>query len=265
MSSPGSNADDQLPAVDERLVAPGTRYEIDDGKLVYVPPSDPPHAICNANLAWLLQAHVAPEFQVAVDMLTRTSKIDDIAPDASVFPRAPHPQTGGRQLEQIAFEVASTQSLADAGRKAGKLATRGVRRVFAIDLERTRVLEWSRPLETWSILDSTTSIEDPVFAVPIPIEALLQTISADDAVATALLARQQRIILAHLQAATEQGELRGELSGRIHALFVILAARGLVPSAAQRDQISRERELERLDRWIVGAGVCTNVDELLAS
>src|SRR5438045_2885533 len=34
---------DELPDIDERLVAPETRYEIWDGKLVYVPPADPPH------------------------------------------------------------------------------------------------------------------------------------------------------------------------------------------------------------------------------
>jgi hypothetical protein len=74
-------------------------------------------------------------------------------PDVSVYPDAPDPRTGGRQLEQLAFELASTQSLGHAGRKAAKLAGRGVRRVFAIDVERSRALEWSAALGAWRELD----------------------------------------------------------------------------------------------------------------
>src|SRR4029453_1602720 len=98
-----------LPAVDLRLVAPESRYEIHDGKVEYVPPSDPPHGIRHSKLSALLEAHVAEEGEVASDMLTRTSEIDDIAPDASVFHREPDPVTGGRRLEELAFEVMSTE------------------------------------------------------------------------------------------------------------------------------------------------------------
>ncbi|MEJ7601728.1 MAG: Uma2 family endonuclease [Kofleriaceae bacterium] len=290
MSSPGSNADQPLPAIDERIVAPGSRFECDDGKLVYVPPADPPHAICNANLAWLLRAHVVPELEVAVDMLTRTSRIDDIAPDASVYPRLPHPETGGRQLEWLAFEIASTQSLADAGRKAGKLIGRGVRRVFAIDLERTRVLEWSGTLGTWSMLDSGTSIEDHAFVLPIPIEALLHVTRADDAVAHALLARHQPVIVAEIQTARtlghergreqgrqegreqgreqgrqegrEQGHRSGRTAGMVAAVLGVLAARGFVIDDATRARIERERDPERLEHLIARAAVCTTVGDL---
>ena len=98
----------ELPPVDERLVVPGTRHEIYDGELVYVPPADPPHAIQHSKVSALVEAHAKPEFHVASDMLTRTSRTSDVAPDVSVFPRAPHPETGGRQLEHLAFEVVST-------------------------------------------------------------------------------------------------------------------------------------------------------------
>jgi hypothetical protein len=30
---------EESPAVDDRLVMPGTRYEIEDGRLLYVPPA----------------------------------------------------------------------------------------------------------------------------------------------------------------------------------------------------------------------------------
>ena len=47
-------------------------------------------------------------------MLTRTSEKGDMAPDASVHPAAPDPRTGGRQLEDLAFEVVSTERLSAA-------------------------------------------------------------------------------------------------------------------------------------------------------
>src|SRR5262245_16479747 len=106
-----THATPDLPPVDERLVTPETPYEILDGVLVYVPPADPPHAMRQAKLAALVEAHAASDFVVAVEMLTRTSKTNDFAPDVSVFPAARDPVTGRRQLEHLAFEVASTESL----------------------------------------------------------------------------------------------------------------------------------------------------------
>src|SRR5512140_2066170 len=127
-------------------------------------------------------------------MLTRTSETGDVAPDVSVFPRARDPRTGGRQIEQLAFEIVSTESLGHAGRKAGKLVTRGVRRVFAIDVERARALEWSASLETWSMLEPGGFLEDPVFAAPLPIDALVRAAETDDAVARALLIKRNAVI-----------------------------------------------------------------------
>src|SRR5215217_1403655 len=95
-----------------------------------LPAGDEPHGRCQVKIGVLMEAHVVPEFTVAGDMLTRTSKIDDFAPDVSVYPQARDPRTGGRQLEHLAFEVVSTKGLALAGRKARKLIGRGVRRVF---------------------------------------------------------------------------------------------------------------------------------------
>src|SRR4051812_40837375 len=134
---PGSITPDpiwKLPEVDQRLVEPETRFEIIDGRRVYVAPADEPHGERHSGVDRLLGAHRAAGYSVAVDMLTRTSRIDDIAPDVSVYPTARDPRTGGRQLEELAFEVASTESLGHAGTKARKLVARGVRRVFAIDL-----------------------------------------------------------------------------------------------------------------------------------
>ena len=271
MSSPGSDTHENLPAIDEHIVAPGGRFECDDGELVEVPPADPPHAISNANLAWLLRAHVGSDLDVAVDMLTRTSRRDDIAPDASVFPRGVDPETGGRQLEHLAFEIASTQSLARAGSKAARLLARGVRRVFAVDLSHVRVLEWSRELATWSILDPEAVIADEALAVPLPIAALLHATEADDAVARALVAKGQPIIAEHIALAESrgivQGRIEGRIEGRIDALiegvFAVLAARGVAITSTDREQIAGERSPARLERWLRGSATCASVRELL--
>src|SRR5262245_61799354 len=46
-----------------------------------------------------------------------------------------------------------------------KLTERGVRRVFAIDIERSRLLEWSTAADTWSTLDPTGCIVEPALEV----------------------------------------------------------------------------------------------------
>ncbi|HWU87631.1 MAG TPA: Uma2 family endonuclease [Kofleriaceae bacterium] len=263
MSSPGSVVSKDLPAVDDRLAAPETRYVIDDGKLVYVAPADEPHAACHANLTALLVAYVAAEYGVAMDMLTRTSRTDDIAPDVSVFPRARDPVTGGRRLEQLAFEVVSTQSLADAGRKADKLVSRGVRRCLAVDVERARAFEWSRELGTWSILDRNAYLHDPVFAVPLPIAALIETAKADPTVRSAMLAALIAQGDPVIAAETARSRAEGKAEGLAAGLLELLALRGLQPQAHERARILAERDLGRLQRWYARALTCDRVPELL--
>jgi Uma2 family endonuclease len=258
------HADPELPDIDERLVAPENRYEILDGAIVHVAPAHEPHAIRHSKISALVEAHVAPELDVASDMLTRTSEIDDIAPDVSVFPSARDPRTGGRQLEQLAFEVVSTESLGHAARKAEKLARRGVRRVFAIDIERGRALEWSPALGTWSMLDATAQIEDPALAVPLPIAALLHAAKADDAVARALIARRNPEIEAVRAKDRAEGLEEGIARGKAEAVVELLGARGLAVSAAERDRILGERDAARLARWMVRAIGCAAVAELFA-
>jgi hypothetical protein len=276
-SSQSCHAD--LPDIDERLVAPETPFEILDGMVMYVAPSDPPHGIRHAQILLLIGAHVGREFQVACDMLTRTSKVDDFAPDASIFPAAPHPETGRRQLEQLAFEVVSTQSLGHAGRKAAKLVARGVRRVFAIDVESERALEWSSSLAGWSEIESTC-IEDPVFDVALPVDSLVRTVKADDDVARALLARRNPVLEAarkrdhaeghaqgHAKGRAEghaEGHAEGRIAGKREALISLLDALGVPVDADARERILGERDPARIDRWIARAAIHRTTAELFA-
>jgi len=253
-----SRADSELPAIDDRLAPPETRFEVHDGELVYVSPADPPHGEHHVQLAALLEAHTGSDFQVAADLLTRTSKVDDIAPDVSVYPGAPDARTGGRQLEQLAFEIASTQSLAAAANKAAKLAGRGVRRVFAVDVARARVLEWSTERALWLQLDAAGHIEDPALEVPLPIAAIVHAAKADDAVARALIARRNPVI----EAVRTEDRAEGMITAKIEALIAVLAARGIEVGAA-RDRIAREHDPGQLDRWIARAATASTLADVL--
>jgi len=250
----------ELPAVDERLAAPETRSEVIDGKAVFVAPADEPHAEAHGALAALVRAHRAGGYAVAVDMLTRTSRRDDIAPDVSVYPAARDPRTGGRRLEELAFEIASTETLGHVAAKAAKLAARGVRRIFAIDVGRARALEWAKDAAQWAILDRRDHIEDVALAVPVPIAALIDAAQADDAIARALRARRHP----EFDAEREEGRAEGLAEGLASALLVVLAARGLEPTADERRRILAEREPARLERWLAAAPTCASVASLLA-
>jgi Uma2 family endonuclease len=262
MSSIALHAGSELPDIDDRLVEPETRYEMYDGELVDVSPADPPHASRHVQLAALMEAHTGLEFEVAADLLTRTSPVDDVAPDVSVYPDAADPTTGRRQLEQLAFEIVSTQSLGHAGQKAAKLAARGVRRVFAIDVERSRALEWSAALGTWRELDPAGHIEDPALEVPLPIDAMIHAAKADDAVQRALIAKGNPVLEAHVARHREEAKAEGIAEGKAEALLAVLAARGIAVGDAERVRILGERDPQQLDRWLAGAVTCAVAAEL---
>ncbi len=258
MSSPSRPASSELPAVDERLVASESGYEIDDGKLVRVPPADEPHGNRHSKIAALLEAHVADDFTVAVDMLTRLSETSDRAPDASVYPLARDPRTGGRQIEQLAFELVNTESLGNAAKKAADLSARGVRRTFAIDVERARAFEWSHELGTWSLLDPGGTIEDRTLAVPLSIEALVHAIKTDDAMAKALLAKKNPVLLA----AIDQGHSAGQIDATARAIVRVLERRQLRLSREEHERIVAARDLALLEKWLDRAATCGSAGEL---
>jgi Uma2 family endonuclease len=265
MSSVAAHAGSELPDIDDRLVEPETRYEMVDGELVEVSPVDRPHASRHVQLAALMEAHTGRDFDVAADLLTRTSPVDDVAPDVSVYPDAPDPTTDRRQLEQLAFEIVSTQLLGNARIKAAKLAGRGVRRVFAIDVERSRALEWSVALGTWRELDPAGHIEDPALEVPLPIHAMIHAAKADDAVQRALIAKGNPVLKAHVARHREEAKAEGIVQGKAEALLAVLAARGIAVEAAERVRILGERDPVQLDRWLAGAPTCTEATELLTT
>ena len=217
----------------------------------------------------MLTAHLAPGFLAAVDMLTRTSETSNFAPDASVYPAARDPATGGRQLEELAFEIADAQPLPDAGEKARELVARGVRRVFCLAVKQSRVLEWSRETDNWRPLHPETTIEDPCFVRAIPLRALVDAAAADESVVAALDARRHPAILAIEARGHEKGREEGREEGRLAharaALQSVLRARGLKISRAESAKIGAERDLGRLDRWLTRAVTAASTKDVLGS
>jgi Uma2 family endonuclease len=246
------------PAVDERLVMPETRFEIIDGEVLPVSPSNEPHGSRHSKISALLEAHVVTGYDVAVDMLTRTALRGDMAPDASVFPTARDKATGGRQIEELAFEVLDTETLPHAAKKARALVARGVRRVFAVDVERRRGLEWSRQTDAWEILPGGGAIADPVFAAPLPLQPLVDAVKADDAMAHALLAKKNPV----LEAALREREARGMLAGKVAAVLGVLNGRGLRVSKKAAARIRAVTDEPTIDRWLARVATVETADEL---
>jgi len=260
LKAPGSSAGafrlpgrGSFPLVDDHLVEPEvTRDEILNGRRVVSMPAERPHAIKQASLDTLLANHAAPGYSVATDLITRYAVNSDFASDSCVVKDGIDPATGRRYLEEMAFEVVSTQTDRKVAEKAEVMHRRGVRRIFAIWVKgRPRVGEWSAESGSWRLLDGESHIEDPCLGAPLPVRALLD----------ATLVRR-----AVVQALESQGEPAiQELKAAVKAESVlkVLEGRGIAVSSEQREEILGCTDMERLDRWLLRAGVATSADELM--
>jgi len=236
------------PALDDRLVIPETDYEMYDGELVPVAPADEAHADRHLQLCALIEAHTGPAFDAGCELLTRTSKVDDLAPDVSVYPDGPDPHTGGRQLEHLAFEVVSTQTLGRAATKAAKLAGRGVRRVFAVDVQHTQVLEWSAARNRWEALPAAGHIVDSALAVPLPLAPLFNAARVDDAVARALIAQGNPVLMSYLAEGEAEGRAAGFAKGLAEGRAAAFAERPWV-TARSTESPSAKPRLRSTTSW----------------
>jgi hypothetical protein len=258
-----------FPAVDDHLVEPEvTRDEIINGRRVVALPAEQPHADKHVDLAYVVRAHVAPGYRASLDLITRHAVDSDFATDVCVYKEGFDPETGRRHLEEIAFEVISTQNEKLVAEKAAVMHRRGVRRIFGIWVKRRqKVCEWSAESRSWRLLDPGFRIEDPCFLIPLPVEALLDAAAVDRAVVKALAARDSPQIRQREAAAEAQGEARGEVAlaraeGMAESVLKILEVRGIAVSPAQREEILRCHDLDRLDRWLRRAALASSADEV---
>jgi hypothetical protein len=233
---------------------PESRAEILNGRLIHAAPADEPHATTHADLDCLLRLHAAAGYRSATDMLTRTSRNNDFAPDASIYPA---PDGGPRKLDELAFEVTSKQRLSIPTEKARELARRGVRRVFAILVQQHRVLEWDRTTDNWRPLPADSAIEDPCLVRPLAVRALVDAAAVEDEAARAVLAKKSPVIAAALAESEAAAEARGETRGLARGLreAVRVAAEVLgVCIDREREAAIDAMEVEGLKRLLAHLG-----------
>ncbi|HEX9735625.1 MAG TPA: Uma2 family endonuclease [Thermoanaerobaculia bacterium] len=249
-------AHERFPHVDDHLDPPEvTRWERIDGRRLLAMPAEARHATRHGELDYVLRGKVAPGYRVASDLKTRFAKGSDFASDSAILKDGIDPATRRRHLEEIAFEVVSTQSRADVSGKAPKMIRRGLRRVFAIFLKTGTVGEWSPQEKDWVELNRSSVIADRCLIEPLEVEALFDAAAADDAVARGLVARGNRVI--------EEVRQQGRAEECAKAILAVLGARGLSPSAALRRRILGAKDLERLRSWLTRAPVVDSADEIL--
>ena len=263
LSAPGTQTDrayapgrgDRRPAVDERLVAPEAHAEILDGRVYRTMGSNEPHGTRHFAVTMVFAGCLADGYEGAVDMLTRADEESDAAPDVSVFPTGPDPVTGGRKLEEIAFEVLDSERLSHVTHKVEKFAARGVRRLFCVRVKTGLVYEWSHEHHDWQQVEG--DIVDRCFRVPIPVRALVDRVAADDTVARALLASRNSVLAREVAGGEARGEARGALDGRATSLLTVLAARSIAIDETHRAMVFAETDVARLDAWIIRAVTAT--------
>lgn len=253
-----------FPRVDDHLVVPEvTRDEIINGRRVVAFPAHPPHANQQSDLDYVLRAHVAHGYRAAADLITRHSAESDFATDACVYKEGVDPETGARYLEELAFEGVSEQNAGLVTEKAVQMHRRGVRRIFAVFVKGgPRVCEWASESATWRPLAAGSQIDDPCLVRPLAIGALLDAATADNAVVEALAAKGNPAIRQREAVAEARGETRGRAQASAEAILKVLEARGVAVSTAQRQEILRCLDLDRLDRWLRGAAVAASSEEV---
>jgi hypothetical protein len=260
---PGHGA---FPGVDDHLVEPEvTRDEIINGRRVVASPADAPHGDKQLDLGTLLRVHIAPGHIASAELLTRHAMESDFASDVCVRRDGFDPATGKRNLEEIAFEVVSTQNERKVTEKAEVMHHRGVRRIFGIWVKgRRRVCEWSPENRSWRLLDRESRIEDSSLATPLSVAALLDAALVRKAVVQALVAQGDPEIRELETAAEARGRAEGMAEGIATSVLDVLAARGIVVNDTQRQDILHCPDLDRLRRWLHRAALATSAEEVLA-
>lgn len=211
------------PYVDERLVEPETREEMVRGRLIHAVPANPEHGDEHTVLDYLAQGYLAPGHTASTDLLTRVGTKSDFATDTCIRRSGIDPRTGSRYLEEVAFEVINTQTLAHTIERAQELTSKGVRRIFAIFVKQREVAEWSPAQARFVPLDLDGTIEDRTLVRPLPVGALFDTAVADDSIVDALMAKANPRLAEHIA----ESRAEGLAEGRVEAVQAVCALLGI--------------------------------------
>ena len=269
---------DRLPRLDEHLLPEDSPYEIIDGRRVLCM-ANPEHAGPQLDIGSVLRFHLAPGYRAMVELTTRADTLPpppDLDPNAAVFPETVQelrsdvsilkegtdPRTGDRYVEDLSFEVVNEQSLSDLRKKARRLSERGVRRVFGLVVKRRRLLEWSRDKEDFELVREDAFLEDRCLRLPVRVKALLDVAEVDNAVAQALIARDNQVINELRREERREGHQEGHREGQQQALLTLLAARGFALPDQVRARILACSDQADLTRWIFRAATATALHDI---
>jgi hypothetical protein len=252
-------ASQDFPPLDERLVRPETREEMVRGRRVLAMPSNPSQGDRHFRLDYVIGAHVKEGYIGSTDLLTRSSESSDFATDTCIRRDGTDPRTGTRYLEELAFEVVNEQSPRDIAERAEDLTARGVRRVIAVFVKTGEVCEWSPRSGTWRKLDPEASFSDATLARPLRVGELLDAAEADNAVAQALLAKRNPVMIRAQEESRAEGTVEGLRAGTRKAVRDLcelldirltperesaLAGMQIAELDALRERLKRERRWE---------------------
>jgi hypothetical protein len=157
-------------------------------------------------------------------------------------------------LEELAIEVVSTQTMRELIMRAEDLSERGVRRLLAIFVARKKpkreasVYEWSVAEHRFVQLSLDDEIRDPTLARPLPVRALVDATKADDAVIDALDSKDNRRLQQLKAREREQGLEQGIASlCRVLGIELTPARQAHLHGldAAGLGQLLRHLEIER--------------------
>jgi hypothetical protein len=266
-----------LPRVSDYAVEPESGQEMLDAQVREALPAGPKHARQHNQVDYVLRAYTAPEYGADTDLLTRQAVPHNFASDTSIRKDGINPETGDRYLEELAFEIKSTQSTEDLEQRARIMAARGVRRIFAIpvrgddaasEIIAGPLAEWLPAEERWRTYRDDEVIADPCLFEPLPVRALLDAVEADDAVAQALLDKGNRVLVRHTEKVRDEGRREGRKEGEENAareyIHMFLHARGVVMDAATHARIAACSDLAVLKRWVMRAAQVTRASELFS-
>jgi hypothetical protein len=244
-----------FPPLDEHVVRPETREEMVRGERIYAQPALEPHADEHFRLDFVLGGHVSTGYVGSTDLLTHVLHGSDFASDTCIRQGGDDPATGGRYLEQLAFEVVHEQPLKKASEHAEDWSRRGVRRVFGIFVKKGTVEEYLPSTKKWRPIDPGGVISDPCLVRPLSVKGLLDAAVAKDEVARGLEAQDNPAILA-MKAASGRREAA-------EAVLAVLATRGLDVPARVRAAIEGSGDLAELRRWLSRAVTAATADDVI--
>ncbi len=264
-SEPSPAAAEPLPAaawprVDEYLDEPDEtdRWERIGGEKKWAFPATRKHGDPHFLLDKVLGHYLAEGFVGSVDLKTRVDDKQEYASDTCVRRKGIDPETGGRYLESLVFEVAYKRSAKDTRLRAEGFARHGVERQIAIFPDKLQVSEWSKSEKNWMPLAADGHIEDPCLVRPLPIAALFDGALAEIEVARVLEAKDNPAIL-EMKAESEK---RGFARGLANSVLLNLSARGIEVPGDVQERIRATTRTETLERWLLRAVSASSLEDV---